>query len=235
MNTLIIRNRFPALAAAVLAAAVIVGFARTYYLRTWFELPPLTRMAHVHGVLWTLWLALHYTQARLVGAGRADLHRRLGIAGALLGAVLVWTSIDLSIVGAATGRAPPGRNPLEFLSVPLGTTFVFAGFLTAALLMRGRREWHKRLMLLASLALLLPAMGRIDGLLLKHFGLPRAIFPWIVTAGFVAWACVNDWRKRGSIHPAYLYGGIALLAAIPLRVALGYTDSWVAFAHWLTH
>src|SRR5688500_6206798 len=86
MNTLTIRNRFPALAAALLAAAVIVGFARTYYLRAWFELPPLTRMAHVHGVLWTLWLALHYTQARLVGAGRADLHRRLGIGGAILGA-----------------------------------------------------------------------------------------------------------------------------------------------------
>ena len=80
MNTLIAaRNRFPQLAIAALAALTIVSFARTYYLRFLFDLPPLARAAHVHGLIATLWLVLHFTQARLIAAHRVALHKRLGI------------------------------------------------------------------------------------------------------------------------------------------------------------
>lgn len=234
MNTVITRNRFPVLAAAFLAAAVLIGFARTYYLRHWFDLPPLTRLAQVHGLLWTLWIFLHYTQARLVSAGRADLHQRLGVAGAVLGVILVVTSLDVAISGARAGHAPPGNDPLQFLSVSIGSSTVFGLFFTAALALRRRREWHKRLMLLASLVLLVPAVGRLDGLLSPYLGIPRTSLPLLVTCAFVAWACVNDWRKRRAVHPAYIYGGAFLIAAIPGRLALGYTDAWMAFAKWVT-
>jgi hypothetical protein len=234
MNTIITRDRFQALALALLAVVVVIGFARTYYLRVWFDLPPLTRVAHIHGVLWTLWLALHYTQARLVAAHRADLHRKLGIFGALLGAVLVVTSADLSIEATIAGRAPPGRIPLQFLSVSLGASFMFGVFLTAALALRRHREWHKRLMFLASVVLVMPAVGRLDVQVFRQFGTPPVVVPFLATAAFVAWAWVNDWRKHRAIHPAYLYGGVAVVAAIPARFFLGFTDGWMQFARWLT-
>lgn len=234
MNTVITRNRFQALAAALLAAVVVAGFVRTYYLRVWFDLPPLTRMAHVHGVLWTLWLALHYTQARLIAAHRADLHRRIGIFGALLGAVLVVSSVDLSIAAGIAGRAPPGRNPLQFMSVSMGASLMFAAFLAAALALRHRRDWHKRLMFLASVVLVMPAVGRLDVQFFRQYGTPPVVVPFLATAAFVAWAWVDDWRKQRSIHPAYLYGGVAVVAAIPARQLLGYTDGWMRFAQWLT-
>lgn len=234
MNTTILRNRFPLWAAVAIGAAVVIGFTRTYYLRWYFELPPLTRIAHVHGLLSTLWIVLHYSQARLIAAHRVALHKRVGIAGAILGATIVVQAVMLSVTGAAEGHAPPGRNPLQFLSVSLGTTFMFGMFLTLALAMRRKSEWHKRLMLLTSLVLLVPAIGRIDGLLYVTFGTPRTVLPFMVTAGFLAWACANDWRKRGRIHPAYLYGGLVLLAAIPFRAWLGTTDAWMPFAKWVT-
>jgi hypothetical protein len=234
MNTAILKNNFPRLVVAVLAAVIVIGFARTFYLRFLFDLPPLARRAHVHGLLWTLWIALHYIQARLIAGRRADLHRRFGIAGVALGVLLIWDSATLSIAGAAAGHAPPLRDPLQFLSVSLGTTGMFAAFFALAIALRHRREWHKRLMLLATMVLLLPAVGRLDGLLFQLFGTPRIVVPFIVSTLFVAWAMAHDWRKRGEIHLAYWLGGTALLAMIPLRAALGYTDTWYAFARWVT-
>lgn len=234
MNTLIARNRFPVLAAALVAAAVVAGFARTYYLRVWFDLPPLARAAHIHGLLWTAWLVLHYVQARLVAAHRVDLHKRLGIAGALLGIVLVVSTVIVSIASAKAGRGPPQLDPLRFMSVPLGSTVTFAGFLIAALAMRKKREWHKRLMLLASLVMIMPAIGRLDNLLYRAFETPRAVLPFLVTCGFLAWAWYNDWRTRKTVHPAYVYGGAVLIGAIPFRFWIGQTDAWMVFARWIT-
>lgn len=233
MNTIIRRNPFPVLVATALAAAALIGFARTYYLRFLFDLPPLGRLAHVHGILSTLWLALHYTQARLVATHRVDIHMRLGILGAVLGTVLVLQAAWLSIAGAAAGHAPPGRVPWQFLSVSLGTTSMFALFFSAALMLRRRSEWHKRLMMLASAVLLVPAIGRLDGLLYVHLGTPRTVLPLIVSAGFVAWACRNDWLRFKRVHPAYVYGGTLLLVAIPFRAWVGRTAAWQPIADWI--
>jgi hypothetical protein len=170
----------------------------------------------------------------VIAAHRVKLHRQLGIAGAVLGLVLTLQAGHISIAGALAGHAPPGRVPLQFLSVSFGTTVMFGMFFILALALRRHREWHKRFILLATMVLLLPAIGRLDGLLLQAFGTPRAVVPFIVTAGFLAWACAHDWRKRGRIHPAYLIGGPIVLAAIPFRLWLGSTDAWMPFARWLT-
>jgi hypothetical protein len=234
MNTYIIaRTRFPSVAVAVLAAVTVVAFARTYYLRVLFDLPPLTQAAHIHGIISTLWLALHYTQARLIAAHRVALHKRLGIFTACVGAVLAVQAFHLAIERVATGHAPPGRNPLEFLSVPMGTITMFVLFVVTALVLRKRSEWHKRFMLLASMALLLPAAGRLDSLIMVPLGLPRAVIGFWLTLAFVAWAWLHDWRKLGRVHPAYLIGGIALLVSVPARRSLGFTDAWLPVAHWL--
>jgi len=234
MNTAIVRNRFPQFAIAALAALTVGSFARTYYLKFLFGLPPLTLAAHLHGLLATTWLALHYTQARLIAAHRVALHKRLGIFTACVGAVLAIHAFHFAIAGVAAGHAPPGRNPLQFLSVPMGTITMFSLFLASALVLRRKREWHKRLMFLASLSLILPAAGRLDSLIMVPLGLPRAVLGFWITFAFVAWAWTNDWRKLRRIHPAYVYGGMALLVSLPARRALGFTDAWLPIAQWLT-
>ena len=229
----IIRNRFPVVAAVALSAVIFAGFARTYYLKFLFDAPPLSVAAQLHGLLATVWLVLHYTQARLVAAHRVDVHRRLGIVAACVGYACALQALHLGIAGVAAGHAPPGREPLQFLSVPIGTTFMFASLLTAALVARRKREWHKRLMFLATLALIVPAMGRIDTFLMAPLGLPRTILAVWVTIAFVAWAWWNDWRKLGRVHPAYVYAGLVLIASVPLRRAIGFTDWWRPIAEWI--
>jgi hypothetical protein len=83
------------------------------------------------------------------------------------------------------------------------------------------------------MALLLPAAGRIDLLIMASLGLPRPVIGFWLTFAFVAWAWLHDWRKLGRIHPAYLIGGIALLVSIPARRALGFTEGWTPVAKWL--
>lgn len=233
MNTNIAPPRFQVIAVAALAAALVIGFARTYYLKFLFDGPPLTQAARLHGLIATVWIVLHYTQARLIQAHRVTLHKRLGIFGACVAAVLAVQAVQLAIGRVADGHAPPGRNPLQFLSVPLGTTAMFVLFVATALAMRRKREWHKRLMLLATMTLLMPAMGRLDTQFMIPLGLPRTWLPFLVTAGFVAWAWVHDWRHLGRVHPAYLVGGITLLASMWGRKWIGMTDAWMPIAQWL--
>ena len=235
MNTLIARYRFHAVAVAALAATLFVGFAKTFYFRMFLDSPPLAQAAQLHGIIATVWVALHYTQVRLVAAHRVDLHRRLGIFAALVAALLAVQAISMAIANAAAGHGPPGRDPLQFLSVPLGTTTMFALFVGTALVLRRKREWHKRLMLLATMTLLVPAMGRLDAQIMQPLGLPRLVLAPGISFAFVAWAWAHDWRRLGRVHPAYIVGGIALLASIPLRRWIGFTDAWLPIARWLTN
>jgi hypothetical protein len=234
MNTTTLRNPFPVLVAGVVSIVIAVGFARTYYLKFLSDAPPLTWLMHIHGLLSTAWLVLHYVQARLVAAHRVALHMKLGVIAAGVGTLMAVQGIMLAIEAGATGHAPPGRNPLQFMAVSMGGAASFGLFLMAALLLRRKREWHKRLMLLATLVLILPAVGRFDNDFLRWTGIPRAIIPVVVTALFIVWAMVNDWRKRGAAHPAYWIGGTALIGGVYGRMWLGQTDAWMVFAKWLT-
>jgi len=78
----------------------------------------------------------------------------------------------------------------------------------------------------------------------------------VVTAGFARWPGVREWgvwgffgvtdcvmltplliydiAVRRRIHPATIIGGIFLIASQPLRLMIGGTEAWLAFARWLT-
>jgi len=226
----VVRSRFHLLAALALAATVLVGFGRTFYLMHWFDVPVLSTLLFVHGVVFTGWLALHFTQARLIASHRVAAHKRLGVTTAVYGYGMFVLGVVTALVTARAGRPSNGFPAIPFLSVSLITIVMFAGFLTAALLMRRRSDWHKRLMLLATMSLLAPATARISLLFLDHIS---PLFPLLITASFVAWCWLDDWKKLGKVHKAYVVGGLLLMVSLPLRFALMKSDTWVAIATWL--
>src|ERR1044071_9515795 len=66
---------------AAFVVTVFAGFARTYYLRPFFDARPLVTVLHLHGLVFTSWILLLVVQTALVAKRRTDVHRRLGVAG----------------------------------------------------------------------------------------------------------------------------------------------------------
>ncbi|MGH8237684.1 MAG: hypothetical protein ACREXP_11775 [Steroidobacteraceae bacterium] len=96
-------RRFYTLIALTMAAIVVIGFSRTFYLRAWFDVAPLTLRLHLHGIALTLWVVLFVAQARLIAVGRRRLHMSLGIAGAALAAVAIATTYAAAIEAVRLG------------------------------------------------------------------------------------------------------------------------------------
>jgi uncharacterized membrane protein YozB (DUF420 family) len=216
----------------VLALTVLAGFGPTYYLRFFSGGPdatitggPFTSLIHLHGALFSAWVALFIVQTALIARRRVATHRRLGIAGAFLAAAMVVAGTVTAVRTAARGGAPPGADPLAFLAIPIFDMVLFSLFVILALARRREPEAHKRLMLLAYISIMVAAVARIPGVLALG---PPAFFG--LTFLFVVAGILYDRFSRGCIHPVYVWGGIVFLASIPLRLAVSTTAIWQSLA-----
>lgn len=218
--------------AVMIAATVFAGFARTYFLRPYFNTQPLMPLLHLHGILFTSWLVLYLTQTALVAAKRTDIHRRLGIVGAVIAVLMILVGTATAVIRAQQGMTPPGGPPpLVFLVVPLGDMLVFAILIGAGFYFRRRPDVHKRLMLLATISILGAAVARLPFAFILETG-PLAYFG--LTDLFVAACLIYDLITRRRVHRATALGGLLFVASQPLRLMIGGTDAWIAFATWLT-
>jgi len=220
---------FTGMAVAALVT-VFIGFAPSYYLGRFFEAPPRSTLVHLHGALFTSWILLFLTQTSLIATRRADLHRRLGIAGGTLALLMLVVGYLTAVEGARRGVTPPGGpRPLVFLAVPLGALVAFAILVGAGLYRRRRSDTHKRLMLLATIVLLTPAIARMRFI---GEGGPRVALTG--TGLFVVACLIYDRAAHGRVHPAFLWGGLFVMLSLPVRAAIGRTEAWLSVAQWLT-
>jgi hypothetical protein len=217
-------------AAVFIPLIVLAGFARTYYLKGLFGAPALPGpLVHLHGIVMTSWVALFVAQVWLVAARRTRWHQRLGVLGAILAALIVLVGVITAIAAAARG-ASPGPPALQFLVIPLGDLLVFAILIATALYFRRRLAIHKRLMLLAAVNLLTPAIARLPVQFIETGG-PLVFFG--VTDLCLLICVVFDTVRNRRLHPVFIWGTLLIVASQPLRLMLADTDAWVRFATWL--
>ena len=211
---------------------VIAGFSRTYFLRPYFTTQPLMPLLHLHGIIFSAWLILLLTQTTLVAANRTRVHRKLGIAGAVLAVLMIGVGTITAIIRAKTIELPPGApSPLVFLTIPLGDMFVFAILIAAAFYFRRQPDMHKRLMLLSTIAILPAAVARLPFDFILNGG-PLVFFG--LTDLFILPLLVYDFVTRGRPHRATVVGGAFVVISHPLRLVIGNTSAWLAFASWIT-
>jgi hypothetical protein len=220
--------------AIAMALTALVGFGPTYYFKALGQGPmatlsggPITPLVHAHGALFSAWVLLFIVQTALVAQHKVSVHRRLGIAGGVLAALMVVVGTLTALKMAARGSAPAGVDPLSFLMIPLSDMLFFGGFVAAALLLRTKREAHKRLMLMAYVSVIVAAVARFPGVL--PLG-PPAFFALAFL--FILAGVIYDMVTRRRVHPAYVWGGGVLLVSVPLRLAISATNAWQAFAQW---
>ncbi len=223
-----INDRRLYIAAAILTPLIVLaGFARTYYLKPFFHTPDLANwIVQIHGVVMTAWVVLFVTQISLVATRRTRVHQRLGILGGVLAALVVIVGVLTALKAAARG-ASPGPPALSFLIIPLGDMLIFSVLIGTALYFRRKLDVHKRLMLLAGINLLTPAIARIQLDFIINGG-PLAFFG---LTDLCLLACVAfDTIKHRRLHPVFLWGSIFVIAMQPLRLLIAGTDAWVKFA-----
>lgn len=225
-------RRMYTLVAVGAALIIFAGFARTFYLKGMFDTAPLSPLVFFHGIVMTLWFTLFIVQVRLVASGHTNLHRRLGAFGAAL-FVLVLLVGFATAVGATRRGAPspvPQLTPLMWLAIPLADLVVFAILVASALWMRRRPDFHKRLMLLATLSILTPGIGRLPVDLLRSGGAP-VLFG---LTGLAVIVCVTvDTIGNKRLHPAFGWGGAFVVLSIPFRIAVAGSAAWTQIARWM--
>jgi hypothetical protein len=232
------RSRSVFYAGMVLALMLIVfaGFMPGYFTRVGAG-EPIPVFVHAHAAVFTAFLFVLLTQTLLIGAGRADLHRRLGIAATVLVLPMLALGYETAIFGARRGHpfadgVPPGSpfaDGLSFLVVSLGDLVIFAAFFGAALLLRRRPETHKRLMILAAIGgFAWPAITRMS----LVAGMPSRMFGLV--ALLLLALPLHDLVTRRRVHWASAIGVIVILGSFPLRQAIGRSSAWREIAVWLT-
>jgi FtsH-binding integral membrane protein len=213
--------------ALLMLVTVFVGFARTYYLVGVFNAPLPSLTIHLHGAAFSCWILLLVTQTSLVAAGRVDIHRRLGIAGFLLACLMVILGVLAATDSLVREAGPVGRDPKFFYIVPLTDMVIFATLVFFAFRARSNPASHKRLIYIATTALLIAAVARWP-MMHRNAGL-AAIYSYIFLLILVAY---DLWSTR-KIHRATIWAGAFLIFVQQIRVPIGRTAGWHAFATWV--
>ncbi len=226
------RDRFFLSMAGAFLLIALAGFTPTLYLRPFFDVAAIPVYLYMHGAVLTCWFLWLVLQTSLVAAHRTDIHRRIGLAGAVLGVGVVMAGLmaTLLVVRRLPDLGVDLESEMAFVSIVfignIGSLFAFSALLTAAILLRRRSEIHKRLMLLASFNVIGPAFSRISY---------WPVFDWIEEEPFFSTSMliffavmlVHDLIVRRRIHIATTAG---ILFTIVTLVVAG-TISGTEFGH----
>jgi hypothetical protein len=166
---------------------------------------------HLHAVVFSGWMVLLLVQVTLVHRGRTALHRKVGRLGIAYGALVLVMGVVASLVApvlhVSSGEWTRDRAA-AFLIVPLGDMVLFAALFGGAIAYRRKPEIHKRLILLATVALLFASAARLSGRIPMLNGRGMQLLLWLwplaIAMGYDLWS-----RRR--IHATYLIGLVILL------------------------
>jgi hypothetical protein len=208
------RSRFFVGMACACLLIAFTGFAQSFFLGPLFETEPDMPLEYVHGAVMTAWLVIFFIQAYLVATHRTAVHRRIGVAGAVVGVgvLVVGMLLTIEIPGwlATQGLDFSVEENLQGWSRVVwgdfGNMAAFGAFFGSAMFLRHRAEIHKRLMLLASISILGPALARMYGLLGIDV-INGRMFSWSGLLMLIVALVIYDLRKDKRVHIVTLIGG----------------------------
>lgn len=204
-----------------LVATVIIGFWPSYFGTLLGGGVSRPLVMHAHGAIFTGWMALLVLQVGLAGSGRVRAHRRVGTFG-------IWYGVLVFIMGVIATFAAPvihvhaGEWPLDqaagFLILPIGDMILFGGFFGAAVKYRNKPEYHKRLIVAATVALAFAAVARMN------LAMPIFFLVWMAPMAALG---AFEFMSTRRVHKVTLICS-AVMAVAFLRVLLIESEGWLA-------
>ena len=219
------------LAVAVLFPLVnIIGFAPSYYFKTFSTAPPLpSLLVHVHGLVMTAWIILISVQATLISAKKIKLHMTLGILGCVVAAAVVVVGTMTGYAMFARGSTFPGYTPAEFFIIPMGDIVKFIIIFGAAIYYRKNAANHKRLILVTVLNFMPSSLARFPFAFVPELG---AIWFLGVPALLGVIFLAVDTYRNGKMNRAFAAAVALIVAAGPVESMITKTEAWTRFAAW---
>jgi hypothetical protein len=195
------------IASAVMVTLIVAGFL-TLYLRgiSTFAAP---WPVHVHAVAFMAWVGFFMVQVTLATTGSVHLHKRLGWIGAGLMPVLLILGTLILFRMMRNAAVPPFWTYSYFMTMNLMALITFAALTIAALRLRRRTDWHRRLMFCGMAALVVTPFNRLtpDAVLAQSMSLiPAIAILFFPLAGIAA-----DWLRDRRVHRAWWWGLGALI------------------------
>lgn len=249
MTTLIARPKFIDLhsdrfyqnIALLCAVVAFAGFLPSYWAPIWHTSLHVPRVVHLHGAIFFAWTLFFVLQTSLVAHGRTAMHRELGLFGIALATAMLFTGVMVSISSMNHFIDLGFVNEARAFSIaPLTGILFFAAAIIYAIANIKRPDVHKRTMVLATVALLQPAVARW---FIYFLAPPDATGPvpviFTVAPGIVSdlpllYAIIHDKHTRGRPHPVYVIGAVTLIAMQLLRVPVSKTSAWFTIADWFS-
>jgi hypothetical protein len=195
-----------------MAGASIWGFSKTVDARLLHARPPRPLLLWIHGAVFAAWIALFIAQSALVRVRKVRVHRTLGWFGAALAAVMVASSLNVSLVMVRFDRTALGKDVSPFLSVLWCDMIIFGACMALAIYFRKRPEYHRRLVFMASCQLMQAAFVRFP-----YLGSHDLAFPALDV--LIAGGILRDLVVDGRVNRVYLY-------VLPLMIAL---QAWATY------
>ncbi|HET7084412.1 MAG TPA: hypothetical protein VFI23_06555 [Rhizomicrobium sp.] len=223
--------------ALVCMAVAFLGFLPTYWMPVAQGAARFDPVVHIHGMVFFSWTIFFAVQTWIAATGQIARHRMVGLIGVSLATAMVILGI-LVAMHAMHGRAASGRPDfaLRRSIVPLADISCFAILMIAAFFNIPRPEWHKRLMLVAAISILGAPIFRWF-VAFGHVPRPTPLHVVMEAQGVVILLCLfpilHDWRLKGRLHPAYIWGFAGVVLSRVLQATAGPTEAWHGIASWV--
>jgi hypothetical protein len=198
--------------------------------------PPPPGVMWVHGAVFTVWMLLLTAQVLLVLRDRVAWHRKLGWFAAgwacLMAVMGPWGAIATVMYNAKLH----GPFAYPFIATHVADIGGFLVLTAWGIALRKNSAAHKRMMILATIALADPGFSRFSGYYVKE---PTSVIPWFIymfygnvllIALMVGW----DWW-RGRLVRSFVLGSAGLVVALFVASVMNFWEPWRALTlTWVT-
>ena len=210
----------------LITAIAAFGFGRNIGRRFLHPESPPPFIMYPHVAIFTGWLLIMIMQSSLVRTKNLIWHKRLGMAGAVLGISLPIIGIATAIIMHNWRHHGEASNP-SFFAVSLNDMLSFSVAFGLAIYWRKKPEFHRRLMLIATASLTVAAFARFPP------GLMVRLWWYAYVDVLIVLGMVRDLVVIGKVHAAYLYGLPLLMASqvLAMYLFLAAPAWWVDLLH----
>jgi hypothetical protein len=202
----------------VMLGIVVVGFGPTYFYKGAVLAPLPSPLVHIHGAAFTCWIVLFIVQNLLVASHNVRLHRKLGYAGAVLAGCMVVLGVMVDNAAIRRDGVPSIFTTPQFILINDLGVALFGTLVACAVWQRRNSPVHKRLMLIATIGIMPPAITRY-AVFVAHQPLIAPAVLYTLLLSVIAF----DIATRRRPYAVTILAALATAAVFPLSKALSYT------------